>query len=54
MSAGFDPSPLIPYMKALGIPYFFESQQLLTKAQDIDPTSICSWCSRMKRWCSLS
>ncbi len=46
---GFDPTPLIPYMKSLGIPYFFESQQLLEEAQKCDPKSICSWCSRMKR-----
>ena len=26
---GFDPRPLIPYLKALGVPYFFESESLL-------------------------
>jgi hypothetical protein len=46
---GFDPTPLIGYMKTLGIPYFFESQQLLPEANKCDPSSICSWCSRMKR-----
>jgi selenocysteine lyase/cysteine desulfurase len=46
---GFDPSPLIGYMKTLGIPYFFESQPLLEAAQKTKPSSICSWCSRMKR-----
>lgn len=49
---GFDPSPLIPYLKTLGIPYFFESQPLLELAQATKPTSICSWCSRMKRKCA--
>jgi hypothetical protein len=47
--SGFDPRPLIPYMKSLGIPYYFESQELLEEAQKCDPKSICSWCSRMKR-----
>jgi hypothetical protein len=46
---GFDPRPLIPYMKTLGIPYYFESQELMEAAQTCDPDSICSWCSRMKR-----
>jgi len=36
-------------MKELGIPYFYESQPLISLACDIGPTSICSWCSRMKR-----
>jgi hypothetical protein len=46
---GFDPSALIPYMASLGVPYFFESQPLLELAKTTQPTSICSWCSRMKR-----
>lgn len=46
---GFDPSPLIPYLKSLGIPYFFESQALLDDATATNPKSICAWCSRMKR-----
>ena len=46
---GFDPSPLIPYMKALGVPYFYESQALLSLAENARPDSICAWCSRMKR-----
>eukprot|EP00047_Mylnosiga_fluctuans_P015090 m.43252 g.43252 ORF g.43252 m.43252 type:complete len:1037 (+) comp5771_c0_seq1:72-3182(+) len=46
---GFDPSPLVGYMKSLGIPYFFESQPLLELAKQTNPSSICAWCSRMKR-----
>eukprot|EP00039_Didymoeca_costata_P005534 m.82303 g.82303 ORF g.82303 m.82303 type:complete len:1086 (+) comp12863_c0_seq3:256-3513(+) len=46
---GFDPSPLIPYLKSLDIPYFFESQSLMGQAQASNPRSICAWCSRMKR-----
>ncbi|KAL6047945.1 Aminotransferase, variant 2 [Balamuthia mandrillaris] len=45
----YDPSPLIDYMRTLGIPYFFESQGLIEQAKCYGPTSICSWCSRMKR-----
>jgi hypothetical protein len=46
---GFDPSPLIGYMRTLGIPYFFESQPMMEIAKATNPSSICSWCSRMKR-----
>eukprot|EP00730_Choanoeca_flexa_P019292 TRINITY_DN9419_c0_g1_i1.p1 TRINITY_DN9419_c0_g1~~TRINITY_DN9419_c0_g1_i1.p1 ORF type:complete len:1082 (+),score=286.83 TRINITY_DN9419_c0_g1_i1:146-3391(+) len=46
---GFDPSPLKPYLKALGIPYFFQSEDLMAVAKETNPSSICSWCSRMKR-----
>ncbi|KNC83814.1 hypothetical protein SARC_03943 [Sphaeroforma arctica JP610] len=57
----FDPSPLIDYMKALDVPYFFMSvyanqitiavvsQDLIAQAANIDPTSLCSYCARMKR-----
>ena len=46
---GFDPSPLQAYLADLGVPYFFETQDLLQLAKDTKPSSICSWCSRMKR-----
>eukprot|EP00045_Choanoeca_perplexa_P014840 m.177195 g.177195 ORF g.177195 m.177195 type:complete len:1044 (-) comp16813_c0_seq1:606-3737(-) len=46
---GFDPSPLIPYLKAMGVPYFFQSEDLMAVAKETKPRSICSWCSRMKR-----
>lgn len=45
----YDPKPLINYCKELGIPYFFESQGIIEGAKDCQATSICSWCSRMKR-----
>jgi tRNA(Ile)-lysidine synthase TilS/MesJ len=47
----FDPSPLKVYFKALGIPYFYESQNIIQAAQSANGgvTSICSFCSRMKR-----
>eukprot|EP00043_Microstomoeca_roanoka_P019191 m.212933 g.212933 ORF g.212933 m.212933 type:complete len:369 (-) comp16952_c0_seq8:2038-3144(-) len=46
----YDPSPLIDYMKALGVPYFYESQCIIDAAAKMeDLNSICSFCSRMKR-----
>jgi tRNA(Ile)-lysidine synthase TilS/MesJ len=50
-SASYNPRPLIPYLAALGVPYFFEEQGILQKAVSLgeDCTSICSFCSRMKR-----
>ena len=51
---GFDPSPLVGYMKSLGIPYFFESQPLLDLATSTNPVSICAWCSRMKSMMEIS
>lgn len=50
--SGFDPSPLIPYMKSLGVPYFFEEQCIMQTAMEKGPeqvSSICSFCSRLKR-----
>jgi len=48
----YDPSPLIEYMKALGVKYHFLSKPLIEMAKKcLDPKkpSICSFCSRMKR-----
>lgn len=45
----FDPSPLIPYMEKLGIPYYFIREGIFSKAGEVNPTSICSYCSRFKR-----
>ncbi|KNC47025.1 selenocysteine lyase [Thecamonas trahens ATCC 50062] len=49
----YDPSVLIPYMAALGVPYFYEKEDLIEQAKTNQDggavTSICSWCSRMKR-----
>ncbi|KAL0484979.1 ttcA [Acrasis kona] len=45
----YDPSPLKKYLAKLGVPYFFESQNIIEVAKDCQATSICSWCSRMKR-----
>eukprot|EP01124_Arcella_intermedia_P028557 TRINITY_DN5829_c0_g1_i1.p1 TRINITY_DN5829_c0_g1~~TRINITY_DN5829_c0_g1_i1.p1 ORF type:complete len:984 (+),score=237.70 TRINITY_DN5829_c0_g1_i1:216-2954(+) len=45
----YDPTPLIPYVKQLGVPYYYQSQGLIELAKETCPTSICAWCSRMKR-----
>ena len=50
----YDPSVLIPYMKALGVPYFYESEPIVEMAKFSNGeggavSSICSFCSRMKR-----
>jgi tRNA 2-thiocytidine biosynthesis protein TtcA len=48
---GFRPEPLKQYLAKLGVPYFFESQPIIELAskQPKKVTSICAWCSRMKR-----
>lgn len=49
-SASYDPRPLIPYLASLNIPYFYEQQEILKQAADLENlNSICSFCSRMKR-----
>jgi selenocysteine lyase/cysteine desulfurase len=48
-SSSYNPAPLIPYLKSLGIPYFYEEQGILEKALEVNCSSICSFCSRMKR-----
>ena len=49
-SESFDPSPLIPYLKSLGVPYFYQSEPILELAdKHMDNKSFCSFCSRMKR-----
>jgi len=45
----YDPSSLKVYLKELGIPYYYESQNVIELAKSKGATSICSWCSRMKR-----
>jgi tRNA 2-thiocytidine biosynthesis protein TtcA len=49
-SPEYDPSPLKPYMAALGIPYFFESQPIVEEAEKhMQGDSFCAYCSRMRR-----
>ena len=46
----YDPSPLKAYLKKLGIPYFYEADNLIERAEkSMENNSICSFWSRMKR-----
>ncbi|MES1914501.1 MAG: hypothetical protein MHM6MM_006564 [Cercozoa sp. M6MM] len=48
----YDPSPLIQYCAELGVPYFYERQNIMESAESCmstDRPSICSFCARMKR-----
>jgi len=49
LSVSYDPSPLIPYLQSLDVPYLYEEQDILGQAAAANPESICSFCSRMKR-----
>lgn len=49
-SPDYDPSPLKPYMAALGVPYFYESQPIVEQAgAHMQGDSFCAYCSRMRR-----
>ena len=46
----YDPSPLKAYLRKLGIPYFYEVDNLIERAEkSMENNSICSFWSRMKR-----
>ena len=49
-SEDFDPSPLIPYLKSIGVEYFYAKEAILEMAdKHMDGDSYCSFCSRIKR-----
>lgn len=49
-SPDYDPSVLKPYLQALGVPYFYESQPILASAKhSMSGDSFCAYCSRMRR-----
>lgn len=50
-STAYDPKPLIPYLASLGVHYMYEEQSILDQAANLENgcTSVCSFCSRMKR-----
>ena len=49
-SPDFDPSPLKAYMAELGVPYFYERQDIVGQAQtSMEGDSFCAFCSRMRR-----
>ena len=50
MIEGLNQLPLIDYLKALNVPYFFRSEPIMERAQGhMKNDSFCAWCSRMKR-----
>ena len=49
VTPSFDPSPLIPYVRALGVPYFYLRDHIVDYAGAVKPTSLCAYCARMKR-----
>lgn len=49
-SGSFDPSPLIPYMRSLGIDYHFKPEPIMEMAEDkMEGNSYCAFCARIKR-----
>ena len=47
---GFDPRPLKSYLAGLGVPYYFESQAIMARAQKtMGNDSFCAYCARMRR-----
>ena len=48
---GFDPTPLGPYVTALGLPYHFLANHIMEDASQgsMQGDSICAFCARMKR-----
>lgn len=49
-SDSFNPSTLIPYLKALGITYYYVREPIVQLAEThMDNDSYCAFCSRMKR-----
>ena len=49
MSSAYDPRPLIPYLAQLGVEYLYEQQDIMGQALQANASSICAFCSRMKR-----
>jgi len=49
-SDSFDPSPLIPYLKTLGVEYYYVKEAILEMAdKHMSGDSYCSFCARIKR-----
>ena len=50
MAGDFDPSPMIPYLKSLGVEYYYKREPILEMAeQHMGKNSYCAFCSRIKR-----
>lgn len=49
-SGEFDPTPMIPYLKSLGVEYFYIKEAILEMAEShMSGDSYCSFCARIKR-----
>ncbi len=49
-TSSFDPSPLIPYLKSLGVTYHYLSEPIVEMAKSkLQGDSLCAFCSRFKR-----
>ncbi len=49
-TSSFDPSPLIPYVQSLGVPYHYLSEPIVELAKSkMQGDSLCAFCSRFKR-----
>ena len=47
---GFDPRSLTAYYDALGVPWHYEEQPIMSQAREhMDGDSFCAYCARMKR-----
>ncbi len=50
MAGDFDPSPLIPYLEALGVDYHYQREPIMDMAKEhMGRPSYCAFCSRIKR-----
>jgi len=50
MAGDFDPSPLIPYLKELGVEYHYVRRPIMEMAREhMGRDSYCAFCSRLKR-----
>ncbi len=50
MAGDFDPSPMIPYLKSLGVEYHYCREPILEMAnKHMGKLSYCAFCSRIKR-----
>lgn len=50
MAGDFDPSPMIPYLKSLGMEYHYQQEPIMEMAQEhMGKPSYCAFCSRIKR-----
>lgn len=50
MAGDFDPSPMIPYLKELGVEYHYRREPIMDMAKEhMGKNSYCAFCSRIKR-----